>query len=188
MSYLLDILGATAIGAYVIYMIMQVNIRITESSSEIFLSALSQNNSLTAAEIIQYDFYKIGYRANSPILEADSTTIKFLADLERDWAIDTISYYEGNESDLSTSSNPNDKPLYRQVNDSGSSMISPVASFKIVYYDSIGNKIDYKSLQLQSYRNKVKFLKLNIRYEASDPIDGYYRGLDYVRTIRPRNL
>ena len=111
MSYLLDIVGSMIIAAMVVMILLAVNINNTASSSVILFTTIEQRKITDASELIEYDFYKIGYRIpDEKIFVADSNEIKFYSDIDDNNVVDTIHYYVGNTSDLSYTSNPKNKP------------------------------------------------------------------------------
>ncbi len=115
MGYLLDIIGSTIIAGMVVMVLLTVNINTTTSSSALLFTTIEQRKITAATELIQYDFYKIGYLVpGEKIAIADSNEIKFYADIDNDTEIDSVHYYVGYTTDLSYTTNPDDKPLYRQ--------------------------------------------------------------------------
>lgn len=189
MATLLDILGASAIGSFIIFMILQFNIRISDSASETFLSGWTQSEAITAAEIVQYDFYKIGFReAGKKITKADSTEIMYLSDVDNDGNVDTVYYYKGTLSDKMNTPNPSDYPLYRTFNGGSAEIVTNVTGFYLTYYDSTGTEITHAQLTSQINRDKIKSIKLDLSFESSEPVDSIYQGIDWVRMIRPKNI
>ena len=189
MSYLLDILGSTAISAAVIFMVLQFNNRVSDSSGEILLSTITQRDAITSAEIIEYDLYKMGFNVSgSSIAIADSNTIKFYSDLDNDGSKDSITYYLGSEKDLTSTANPNDKPILRKHNDDNGYNIVNVTDFEISYYDSIGTELTSAQLTNQSARDRIKTISVYLHAESVEPIDTLYQGIDWFRIIRPKNI
>ena len=188
MAFLLDILGSSTIAAAIIFMVMQFNTRVNDSSGEFLFSSLTQSEAITGAEVIQYDFYKMGFGVSSETIKsADSANIKFVADLDNNSTLDSIIYKLGNTSELANTSNYFDRPLYRIVNGK-SNMLLSVTSFNLSYFDSTGTEINSAQLINKSARDQVKTISIYLRSESSEPIDSIYQGIDWFRTIRPRNL
>ena len=82
------------------------------------------------------------------ITQADSNRISFLTDIPTtanpygDGVLDTMHYYLGSLSELSTTPNPYDRLLYRVVNSqtpAGANL--GITQFKLTYFDSNGDKI-----------------------------------------------
>lgn len=190
MASLLDILTATFIGAILILMIIGISFYIQNSSHEVINANIAQVNLKEIAEVLEYDLYKIGYRVPSnKILEADSTRIRFQADLNNDGKIDTVYYLLGNPNELAETPNPRDRILYRIENNErlrGSNL--GVVDFKLTYYDSSNTKINYNSLTSQNSRDKIRSIEFYVRVETLYPIEGYYPGAEMKRTIKPKNL
>ena len=189
MSYLLDILGSTAIGTAIIFMVLQFNNRVSDSAGELLLSTITQREAITSAEIIQYDLYKMGYNVSgSSVSIADSNRIKFYSDLDNDGNKDSITYYLGSEKDLISTANPNDKPILRKQNSNNAYKVVNVTEFEISYFDSIGTKLKSAQLINQAVRDRIKTISVYIRSESAEPIDTVYQGIDWFRIIRPKNL
>jgi len=176
MSYLLDIIGSTIIAGMVVMILLAVNINTTTSSAAILFTTIEQRKITQVSEIIQYDFYKIGYLIpGEKIAIADSNEIKFYSDINNDTEIDSVHYYVGYTTDLSYTSNPNDKPLYRQRN----------------YQDSLLAEIpvvDYSSLTSSAGRNLIKSIKIKITVESDELYAEEYRTSEWKKKISPKNL
>jgi hypothetical protein len=63
-----------------------------------------------------------------------------------------------------------------------------VVNFKLTYYDSLGQEIDYALLSIQSERDKIKTLKIRMKCESSDMIDDHYESVEWEKTIKPKNI
>ena len=188
MGYLLDIVGSFIIGGIVIMILLAVNINNSASSSVILFTTLEQQKVTDVSELIEYDFYKIGYRiSNEKISVADSNEIIFYTDVDNNNLTDSIHYYLGETTDLSYTSNPNDKPLYRIRNDSLVTEM-PVADFNLSYFDSIGNTLDYASLTSSAGRELISSIKIKIKVESDEMYDGHYRASEWKKKISPKNL
>ena len=190
MSYLLDIIGSTIIAGMVVMILLAVNINNTTSSSALLFTTIEQQKITQVSEIIQYDFYKIGYlTTGEKIAIADSNEIKFYSDINNDTEIDSVHYYVGNISDLGYTSNPDDMPLYRQRNTADSLLAEiPVVDFNLSYYDSIGNTLDYSSLTSAAGRNRIKSIKIKIAVESDEVYADEYRTSEWKKKISPKNL
>jgi len=196
MSYLLDIVGSMIIAAMVVMILLAVNINNTASSSVILFTTIEQRKITDASELIQYDFYKIGYRIpDEKISVADSIEIKFYTDIDNNSSIDTIHYYLGSTYDLSYTTNPNDKPLYRQRNyvDSTNTPIEllnevQIVDFNLSYYDSIGNSLDYSALTNSAVRDLIKSIKIQITVESDELYADEYQTSEWKKKISPKNL
>lgn len=153
---LIDILGSTIIGGLLLFILMQMNAASTQNTYQYSGERIVQQNLVEIVSLIEYDFRKIGYcndytKVPDPsivIRQADSSSITFLTDVVTssnpygDGALDTLTYYLGPASGLTSTPNPNDRILYRVVNHNtalGSNM--GVTQFKLTYYDANGDKI-----------------------------------------------
>src|SRR3989304_10023881 len=93
MSTLLDLLGASVIGAMVILVMLNLNIYSSNmkfsSDSELRL----QQNAKTLADIISYDLRKIGFKQSGlALITAQPKKISFYADIDLNGVVDVVTY------------------------------------------------------------------------------------------------
>lgn len=189
MGSLLDVLGSFAIGGVVILLIIAFNLKMQEDTRECVSNQNIQGNTASSAEVLNYYFYKIGYKATGEkVLLADSNSIKFVSDLDNDGNIDTTSFYTGSKSELSFTDNPDDMKLYRKNNNSIPELTDIVTCFELTYYDSMNNKIDYSNLTSSSGRSIIRGIKINLKIESQDKSGEYYPMVEWQKLIRPKNL
>ena len=146
MAYLLDIMGSFAIGALVLLMLFRFNQTMLSASNEKLLYNISQLNTVVATEVIEYDFYKIGYRVNSDSLDVfekcELSGIEYLTDIDNNGVVDTIEYSLSGTDALEATVNPNDKLLYRyKAGTVKNASNLGVTDFTINYYDNTNNEI-----------------------------------------------
>ena len=189
MSDWLDVAGSFVIGGIVILIFANLNLSISTSASENLYSGIVQGGLTSAADLIEYDFYKIGYRNTGNKIEiADSNEIKFYSDINNDGASDEIHYFLGDAESFTETNNPNDFLLTREKNEEIPVASIPVVDFKLTYFDSLGQKIDYTLLSSQSERDKIRTLRIRMKCESADMIDDHYEAVEWEKTIRPKNI
>ena len=190
MSYLLDIVGSSIIAGLVVLMLLTLNINNSATSNDILFTTLEQKKITDVTELIEYDFYKLGYCiSGEKISVADSNEIMFYTDIDNNNLTDSIHYYLGETTDLSYTSNPNDKPLHRNRNDQDSlSTQFPVADFQLTYFDSIGNSLDFASLTSAAGRELIKSIKIKITVESDEMYGEKYPTSEWKKKISPKNL
>ncbi|MCX6169837.1 MAG: hypothetical protein NTX65_10885 [Ignavibacteriales bacterium] len=159
-STLLDIIGSVLGGGFLLVILMRMNATAIQNNYEYSGERIVQQNLVEVVTLIENDFRKIGYWNYQPnitnpipdpavaIIQADSTSITFLTDIVTpnnpygDGTVDNIKYYVGPTSDLLATPNPNDRMLYRVINNStpaGSNL--GVTQFKLTYFDASGVQI-----------------------------------------------
>ena len=88
---------------------------------------MTQRQAVSSAEVIENDIYKMGYRIDSAmLLIADSTEIEFVSDINNNGVNDKIHYYLKDTLSMSGTYNPDDKILWRDLNDASS--LTPLLS------------------------------------------------------------
>jgi hypothetical protein len=189
MSDWLDVAGSFVIGGIVILTFVNLNLTISVSASENLYSGIVQGEVTSAADLLEHDFYKIGYRCSGNIIEiADSNEIVFYSDIDNDGGPDEINYFVGDEESFTETGNPNDFLLTREKNKEKPAASIPVVDFKLTYYDSLGQKIDYTLLSSQAERDKIKTIGIRMKCESADMIDNHYEAVEWEKTIKPKNI
>jgi len=188
MSLLLDIFGSVVIAAMLFMMMIKLNLFSNQNSytSDSELNVL--RNTKTLAEIIDYDFRKVGYRYNSTaIITADSTEFEFYADIDSIGKVnDRVRYW------VVPSSKPGFIILKRTIDNGTAEMSGPslgLDSIKFTYYDSLKTKIPYRSQY-----NKIKYIKTEMWVKGDEPIPDAFSDTSrsavtyWEFTIYPRNI
>jgi len=147
---ILDIAGSILIGAMLLGIILKLN---NTASWSIYSNAGElncQTNLTNMSMMLESDFRKIDYCSDNTniqdpanaILAADTTSIKFISDLNKDGKMDTVYYYLGPATELNSTANPRDKILYRIVNNAAKlGSDAGITRFYIVYYDINGDTV-----------------------------------------------
>ncbi len=182
MSILLDIFASTIIGGLIMLMLINFNIFQSNtrfaSDSELQL----QQNAKTLAEIINHDLRKIGYSySNTSFIEADSEKISFFSDIDRNGSMDIVSYFLGDSSEVTGTTNPKDRILYRVVNSDtikGPSLGLTKAKFS--YLDEVYTET--------TTLTDIKYVRAELWVESIEPVSEEYLFTYWEMTINPRNL
>jgi len=151
-SVILDILGSTVIGGILMMNLFQINSSAVENNYTGNGELIAQTNLSTTVQVLEIDFRKIGYCADweqipiptQAIISADSSSIKFLTDVDSDGIVDTMHYYLGPTSELLSTPNPRDRFLYRVVNSEVPVGVNlGVTQFNLTFFDVLGNPISF---------------------------------------------
>lgn len=151
-SSLLDIIGSFIIGGMLILMVISMSGSISKMNYTYGSDMTVQKNMTTLVRMVENDFRKIGYCADpdrypitsKSIVEAEENKISFLADLNYDGTMDTVKYYLGEKKDLNYTSNANDLPLYRVINNATPSYFNlGVTQFDFLYYNALGEAMSF---------------------------------------------
>ncbi len=151
-STLLDIIGSMVVFGMLLLIVLQVNDSGTANSFTYTFDLLVQENLVAVVDLVEYDFRRLGYCADptkipdpsKSIIAADSTSITFLTDVNDDGVLDTMKYYTGPTSELASTPNPNDRFLYRVVNNEtpiGTNL--GVTAFNLLYFNAQGDTIHF---------------------------------------------
>lgn len=185
----LDLIGSFAIGGLIVLMVINLNMSVNVAATQNLYSNVTQRQVVTSADVIEYDIYKIGYRVNGDVItKADSTELSFKSDIDNDGIDDDIKYYVDGTSSVNGTFNPNDRILWRDLNDKSALTSFIITDLNFSYYDSLGQKIEYSFLIDQVHRNKIKTVKVKITTETGELIDGDYETISWEKIIRPKNI
>ncbi len=193
-STLIDILGSVIVGGMLLLILFRLNDAATENTYNYGGELIVQQNLVEVVQLLEYDFRKIGYckdweqipDPSKSIIMADSNAISFLTDYNSDGVVDTMHYYLGPDSSLTSTPNPNDRILYRVVNnnpEAGANL--GVTEFNLQYYDALGNPISFPI----SVPSQIYTMQINIKVESTVAYDEKYSSV-FWRQIRmaARNL
>ena len=179
---MLDIMGSVIIAGLMVIMLMKFNIYQSTTKFASDSELQMQQNSKTLAEIINHDFRKIGYDYDSTsIVQADSERVSFFSDIDRNGSIDFVSYFLGDTSEVTETTNPKDRILYRVVNSdtiSGPSLGLTKAKFS--YLDEIYTET--------ATLDDIKYVRAELWIESIEPVGEEYIFTYWELTINPRNL
>lgn len=200
-STIIDIVGSMIIGGTLLVVLWRLNDATTANTYNYSGELSLQQNLATIATIIENDFRKIGYCADwnvmpdsAWIILADSNKIKYLTDIDFDGdgtthpngVIDTMYYYLGPASELSTTENPRDRVLYRVVNSETPVKTNlGVTQFNIVYFNPLGDTIPFPVTEPA----EISTMEINVTVENTAAYDKQYSSA-FWRQIRlvARNL
>lgn len=191
---LLDILGSVIIGGVMMTIAYRLSDTITERTYNNSGELTIQQNLATAAQIIEYDFRKIGYCKNwnlipdptKALLYADTSEIKFYTDIDDNGTVDSIHYYLGPTSELTGSGNPRDRLLYRVLNNEPHRSANlGITQFYLVFFDALGDTLTPPI----GVNGGVTSIEINLTVESTDAYDQKYSKA-FWRQIRmvSRNL
>ncbi len=194
MNVLIDLIGSSFIGGILLLLILKLNLYSQNTGISSDTELRLQQNAKTLAEILNYDLRKVGYNCDSTaIITADSTRIKFYADLNEPGTagygtMDVVEYFISSPSKASSTTNPNDVVLTRVLNgsDSLSGPSLGLVKLKFSYYDS--------GWTLTTNPENITYIKTELWVESLDPIDvnfGSQTGYPFTyweMTINPRNI
>ncbi|MBE0538205.1 MAG: hypothetical protein IH620_00720 [Ignavibacterium sp.] len=194
MNVLLDLFGSIFIAGLLLLMILKLNLFATNANYYSDNELKLQQNAKTMAEIINYDFRKIGYNyTGTAITVAQPKQIKFYADLDAPGTtghgtMDIVEYYLSDSTKASGTANLRDKILYRIVNNDtigGPSL--GLVNLNFAYLNSKGI--------VTTYLDSIRYVKAEFWVEPYDPVTNFVTGQKdslvftyWELTINPRNI
>jgi hypothetical protein len=193
-SDIIDLAGSMLVGGLMMLIIFRTSDSAAENVYNNGGELILQRNLAVTAEVLENDFRKIGYCSNwskipdpsKSILQADSTRIKFLTDVDSDGDVDTMHYYLGLASALVQTGNPRDLLLYRVINNETPAGINlGVTQFKLLFFNPLGDTIAFPI----TMPSEIYTMEINITVENTEAYDQKYSSA-FWRQIRlvARNL
>jgi hypothetical protein len=199
-STLIDIIGSTMIGGMLMLILFRLNDSAVANSYQYNGELIIQKNLVEVVKLLEFDLRKIGYCSDwtalpdpaKAIVSADQNSITYLTDLPTlaqphgDGIVDTLRYYLGDASELSNTPNPNDRMLYRRVNNEyvrGANL--GVTKFDFIFFDTFGDEIPFPITQT----GEIQSMQIDLAIEDVYAYDNKYRRV-FWRQIRlaSRNL
>ncbi|MBI5474036.1 MAG: hypothetical protein HY961_16995 [Ignavibacteriae bacterium] len=153
--------------------IMMILVRAQEQTAEATMLASNdqsvQSLCASTAEVIEYDMANIGdgVTAGSPaVLTADSSRVVFLTDLNDDGGIpDTITYYTGDSTTVTSTPNTHDRHLFRRTNLTPVQKIGLVTRFIFRYATRTGEIL---TMPVSSIR-RIEIYTIEFSMEVQSP-------------------
>jgi hypothetical protein len=163
---MIDLLGSAIIGGIILLTMNQVQGRAVDQSGFYSVTRITQKNLVSIARIVEYDFRKMGYGVIDPtksIFQADTSSITFLGDYNRNGKMDTIKYWLGPTSDLLRTPNPIDRILYRKINhESPYKLDYGVTRFRLAYFN--------QDMQTVTLLAAIKVVEIKIEVQSQYPL------------------
>src|SRR5712692_265211 len=167
MQFLFDIIGSFIVAGVILGVVFNMNATMGSMTFQNTLDVITQENAKSIADLVNYDFYKIGYGDSTtdpvPIIKfADTNAITFKADIDSNGTLDTVQYYTTPPYFVAGSQYKFEK-LCRAVNSTNKdTMVLGIASFKLSYYDTFGVQINPPPLNTVSLLQRIESIKIQM--------------------------
>jgi len=185
MAVWLDLIGSFVFGSLLGLNVLRMNADMMDHSFKASLSYIAQSSAVTIGQIVEEDLRKVGYGVSGTAISlADSAELEFLADLDGDSEADTLHYYLGTAEEASATLNPEDRVLYRALNNGTPQKIDlGVTEFRLSYFDADGD-----SLALPVTVGDIRHIRLDMVVESAVPYDTTYARAFLRLRVAPKNL
>jgi hypothetical protein len=190
---MMDIIGATVVVGMLMVTIMGININMSTETYKSLTEFNLQTQAVQLSRIFEFDLYKMGYNVTKPgvIAIAETSRIKFYSNLFNvPGRRDSVEYNLAGP--VTSSTNPNDRALYRFENTSQVFINFSVTRFKFDYYNSRDSLL--AAPVTGNTRDSIKSIKVYLTLASPEPFDTSqtggpkYIGTYYQKLIYPRNL
>jgi hypothetical protein len=136
MQSLIDFLGSIFFGGAMLSIILSAHDIASENQSVYNGDLLVQEMLVQTAYLVEGEFRNMGVGVadnGQIVLLADTSSIQFLYDIDRNGAPDTVAYTLGTVADMSGTQNPADRPLFRRINSGSAARVGVVTTFHLRY-------------------------------------------------------
>jgi hypothetical protein len=182
MAIWFDFVGSLIIAALLGLGVVGLNADLATQNYGGALVYAARGNADYLTRILEDDLLKAGYGASGGLLLADSTQVRFVADLDADGVVDTLHYYTG--PSIATSQNPHDFVVYRsQSGQSLQSVRAGVTQWSLNYFG-----VDGAPLTAPVDLDAVRGIAADITVESAAPWDGVYTKAFARVRVMPKNL
>lgn len=141
MQYLLDYLAAAILGTALLLIMVRTNDTAAETQSLYNGDALVQEMLVQTSYLLQGELRNMGVgvpETSRSVLDADTSMITFMSDIDRNGVPDTIQYFSGTTAEMIDTPNELDRPLYRRVNGGPPLTVGAVTVFHLRYLTRVG--------------------------------------------------
>ncbi len=179
----IEMAGSFLIGGMLLLSILALNASIMETATMNSLGTNAQENVTVIVSILDYDFRKMGYRVasgTSAITTMTGTTITFLGDVDDNGSVDTVNYYLGPTSEPTSTDNPNDRFLYRNVNGTAIDVALGMTTWNLSYYGADG--------AVTATPANVRSIRVTFTVQSMIAFDTTYGEARWEGRFSPKNL
>lgn len=144
MQYILDYIGAAILGSALLLIILSATDTAAESQSVYNGDALVQEILVQTAWLLEGELRNMGVgvpESQPTILWADTSSIRFLYDINRDAVADSVEYFTGTVGDFASTQNDLDRPLFRSINNGDPLTVGSVTVFRFRYLTRLGENL-----------------------------------------------
>ncbi len=192
MQFLIDHVSSLLYFAFFLMATIALQHGMTASLNKCRMEIDEQLDMVQTVKILDQDFHKLGYGTSAPnfmVGNVDSMEVKFFSDIDNNGIVDSIHYYLGDVTELSSTDNPNDRILYRKLNSDAATQVIPgVTDFQLSYVDTSGSVIPYANLTTVTGVNNVRAVRVRIKLESAFMMEDSYAGTSWQGSYAPVNL
>jgi hypothetical protein len=187
-SSIVDIIGSVVVAGVLLLIALRLNAQANETSVVYNGSVTLQQNMTTLVTWIEHDFRRIGYCKDytkvpfptQSIRYADTSDIRFWTDVNSNGNLDSIRWYIGPTSEMSSTPNPRDRKIYRQVNNGTPvGWVLGVTQFKLKYFDYEGKVLSTPVAQPSG----IYSMEISIACESPYTIKEQYRSMSAADSL-----
>lgn len=147
MSVMIDIIGSSIFGGMLLLCMLNAGDVSNENRQEAHSTMMVQQELTSVIQLLEGEFRNAGCGlppSKPSVIAADSTTITFIGNLDGQGGVpDTITYFLGSTTELSSTTNEFDRPLYRQINSTPPMIAGVVTLLRFQYFNLSGDELPF---------------------------------------------
>lgn len=176
----LGLITSFIVGGMLLLSMVALSSRISQNSGNTTLDFVAKSNVSTVSEMLQSDLRRIGFGVSgTAITSMSATQITFRTTFNTDSTL-TITWQYFPTDSVTTTENPNDRPLHRIVNGVTTDIPMVVTGFTLAYTDAAGSETAIPA--------NVKNIRVSLTCASAFQYGDYY-GLGYWEgIISPRAI
>jgi hypothetical protein len=180
-SSIIDIISSAVVAGMLLLMALRLNAQANETTLIYNGSVVLQQNLVTLVTLIEHDFRQIGYcktfskipDPSKSIRKADTSDITFWTDVYNTGNLDSVRWYVGPTTEMSSTPNSRDRKIYRVINNG-----TPVGwnlgvtQFKLQYFEFDGDTIKVMPV---ADPGSIYMMQISLTCESPVPFAEEYR-------------
>lgn len=192
MSTFIDLITSVVVFGVLALTVGRIQSNINVSMYENQFNVVVQTNAVELARQVEWDFAKIGHHVTGQkILYADSSEIRYYADIDNNHIIHTIRFFTGDTSQCLSTSNLRDVPLFRLQDGNPVQQNWGLIGMRLSYYDDANTEIGTPIIGA-SQLARIHSIGVSFRLQSAEPVispqDTTWAEVCWEKTIVPRNL
>jgi hypothetical protein len=172
MATFLDILLSIIFGGALLLIMLTANTIVAENTATTYGDRLVQESLVAISQQVEGDFKNMGFGVpdtHRVIVVAEMNRIAFRIDVPPFGSVDTLTYFLGPTSDLSSTMNELDRYLYRKQNTAAAEPVGVVTAFKLDYINSEFQKLT-PPVTNDSLQRAINSVEITIEVQTSEAL------------------
>lgn len=190
MGSIIDIVASLTLRGAIVIAVLNMTIALQGKLSEKTAQANMFNLTTTISRVMTNDLNMVGYQVSSNYFTYASQDTIEVNYLDPSTGFQTwVKYFAGSTTELSGTSNPKDRKLYRAIGTAGAGLATPsvlangVVTLQFTYYDASGN-----TLSSPVNKSSIRSFKVYLVMATGDQVNNLYPSAEWTFRFIPPNI